>query len=52
MPNLGFLAGSFDSASLAQDDYEPMNFRLKIWRQRDAKSRGKLIDYEVARHFA
>ncbi len=24
-----------------------MNFKLKIWRQRDAKSRGKLIDYEV-----
>ena len=24
-----------------------MNFKLKIWRQRDAKSRGKLVDYEV-----
>src|SRR5881296_214945 len=24
-----------------------MNFRLKIWRQRDAKSPGKLFDYEV-----
>jgi len=24
-----------------------MNFKLKIWRQRDAKSRGKVIDYEV-----
>jgi succinate dehydrogenase / fumarate reductase iron-sulfur subunit len=24
-----------------------MNFRLRVWRQRDAKSRGKLIDYEV-----
>ena len=26
---------------------QPMNFKLKIWRQRDAKSRGKSIDYEV-----
>jgi succinate dehydrogenase / fumarate reductase iron-sulfur subunit len=24
-----------------------MNFRLKIWRQRDAKSRGKLVPYEA-----
>ena len=24
-----------------------MNFRLKVWRQRDAKSRGKLVDYEA-----
>jgi len=24
-----------------------MNFRLRIWRQRDAKSRGKLVDYDV-----
>src|SRR5262245_44908383 len=24
-----------------------MNFRLKIWRQRNAKSRGKLVDYDV-----
>src|SRR4029434_3224604 len=24
-----------------------MNFKLRIWRQRDAKSRGKLVDYEV-----
>ena len=24
-----------------------MNFKLKIWRQRDAKSRGKLVNYEV-----
>ena len=31
----------------SQDDREPMNFKLQIWRQRDAKSRGKLIDYEV-----
>src|SRR4029079_11546298 len=31
----------------AQDDREPMNFKLKIWRQRDAKSRGKLAKYDV-----
>src|SRR5207244_4643742 len=24
-----------------------MNFNLRIWRQRDAKSRGKLIDYHA-----
>ena len=24
-----------------------MNFKLKIWRQQDVKSRGKLADYEV-----
>src|SRR3954468_23762592 len=24
-----------------------MNFKLKIWRQRDAKSRGKILHYEV-----
>ena len=24
-----------------------MNFRLRIWRQRDAKSRGKLVKYDV-----
>ena len=24
-----------------------MNFKFKIWRQRDAKSRGKLVNYEV-----
>ena len=24
-----------------------MNFKLKIWRQKDAKSRGKLVDYEA-----
>src|SRR6476659_7173156 len=24
-----------------------MNFKLKIWRQRDAKSRGKLAKYDV-----
>ena len=24
-----------------------MNFKLKIWRQKDRQSRGKLIDYEV-----
>ena len=24
-----------------------MNFRLRIWRQPHAKSRGKLLDYEV-----
>src|SRR5438128_9332612 len=24
-----------------------MNFRLKIWRQKDAKTRGKLVTYEV-----
>jgi succinate dehydrogenase / fumarate reductase, iron-sulfur subunit len=25
-----------------------MNFRLRIWRQRDAQSRGKLVDYNVS----
>ena len=24
-----------------------MNFKLKIWRQRDAKSHGKLVNYDV-----
>src|SRR5207244_10724509 len=24
-----------------------MNFKLKIWRQRDERSRGKLVDYEA-----
>src|SRR5437764_12179705 len=24
-----------------------MNFKLRIWRQRDAKSRGKLVDYDA-----
>jgi len=24
-----------------------MNFRLRIWRQKDAKSKGKLVDYEA-----
>ena len=24
-----------------------MNFKLKIWRQKDRQSRGKLIDYDV-----
>ena len=46
--SLDFSAGSLRlrCASL-RIDCEPMNFKLKIWRQRDAKSRGKLIDYEV-----
>src|SRR6187455_1166346 len=26
---------------------ERMNFKLRVWRQRDAKARGKLIDYKV-----
>ena len=24
-----------------------MNFKLKVWRQKDAKSRGKLVNYEA-----
>ena len=24
-----------------------MNFKLKIWRQKNRQSRGKLVDYEV-----
>src|SRR6202043_1527979 len=24
-----------------------MNFRLRVWRQKDAKSRGKLVEYEA-----
>src|ERR1700719_434929 len=24
-----------------------MNFRLRVWRQKDAKSKGKLVDYEA-----
>ena len=31
----------------AQDDREPMNFKLKIWRQKNRQARGKSVDYEV-----